>query len=251
MKIQQHAFLPRLGIVYTVTRNINVYGVYTRGYNPQDAATQSNPLTGGPFDPIESELVEGGVKTEWLDGKLSGNLSVYNIIQKNTLYPAGVAGQPDLLTQVGKETAKGVELDLTGQITKDWTIVANYAYNDAVISNALGDDKVLMNRQKPNAPKHQGNLWTKYTLPQGKLKGLGLALGGNFVDYRTVSLNTEQLLPGYAIFNAALYYKVNRVQLQVNFNNLTNKTYWVGGYDYLRLFPGAPRNWMSTISYTF
>jgi iron complex outermembrane receptor protein len=250
-KVQQHAFLPRLGLVYTVTRNVNVYGVYTKGYNPQDAATQSNPLTGGPFDPIQSELVEGGLKTEWLGGKLTGNLSVYHIIQKNTLYPAGVADQPDLLTQVGKETAKGVELDITGQITKDWNIVANYSYNDAVISDALGDDKALINRQKPNAPKHQGNLWTKYTLPQGKLKGLGLGVGGNFVDSRNVSLNEVQSLPGYALFNAALYYKVNKVQLQVNFNNLTNKTYWVGGYDYLRLFPGAPRNWMATISYTF
>ncbi|WP_343667988.1 TonB-dependent receptor [Chitinophaga sp.] len=249
--VKQHAFLPRLGLTYSVTRNINIYGVYTKGYNPQDAATQSNPLTGGPFDPIESELVEGGLKTEWLQGKLTGNLSVYRIIQKNTLYPAGVANQPDLLTQVGKETAKGIEVDITGQITKDWNIVANYSYNDAIISDALGTDKALIGRQKPNAPKHQGNLWTKYTIPAGKVKGLGLGVGANFVTTRNVSLNTTQTLPGYALLNAALYYKVNKVQLQLNFNNLTNKIYWVGGYDYLRLFPGAPRNWQATISYTF
>lgn len=250
-KIRQHAFLPRVGLVYGITRNINLYGVYTKGYNPQDAATQNNPLTGGPFDPIESELVEGGVKAEWLQGKLTTNLSVYHIKQKNTLYPAGVSGQPDLLTQIGEETAKGVEVDVTGQLTDNWNIIATYSYNDAVISNAAGTDKDLVGLQKPNAPKQQGSLWTKYTIPSGQVKGLGVAVGGNFVTKRNVSLNKVQTLPGYALLNAALYYKVNKVQLQLNFNNLTDKVYWVGGYDYLRLFPGAPRNWQATISYTF
>ncbi|HJT74283.1 MAG TPA: TonB-dependent receptor, partial [Chitinophaga sp.] len=250
-KVRQHAFLPRVGLVYSVTRNINLYGVYTKGYNPQDAATQNNPLTGGPFDPIESELIEGGVKAEWLQGKLTTNLSVYHIKQKNTLYPAGVANQPDLLTQIGEETAKGVEVDVTGQLTDNWNIIATYSYNDAVISNAAGTDKDLVGLQKPNAPKQQGSLWTKYTIPSGQVKGLGVAVGGNFVTKRNVSLNKVQTLPGYALLNAALFYKVNKVQLQLNFNNLTDKVYWVGGYDYLRLFPGAPRNWQATISYTF
>ncbi|SFW69128.1 TonB-dependent receptor [Chitinophaga sancti] len=250
-KVNQHAFLPRIGLVYTATKNINVYGVYTRGYNPQDAAIQSNPASGGPFNPIESELIEGGLKTEWLEGKLTGNLSIYHIIQKGTLYLAGVRDQPELYLQIGKERAQGVELDITGQITKDWNIIANYSYNDAVITEAKGDDSLKIGDQKPNAPKHQGNLWTKYTIPAGKVKGLGIGVGANFVTTRNVSLNATQTLPGYALLNAALYYKVNKVQLQVNFNNLTDKTYWVGGYDYLRLFPGAPRNWQATISYTF
>lgn len=250
-KVNQHAFLPRLGLVYSATKNINVYGVYTRGYNPQDASIQSNPASGGPFDPIESELIEGGLKTEWLEGKLTCNLSVYHIIQKNTLYLAGVPEQPDLYTQIGKERAQGIELDITGQITKDWNIMANYSYNDAAITNAKGADSVNVGRQKPNAPKHQGNIWMKYTIPAGKVKGLGLGVGANFVTTRNVSLNSTETLPGYALLNAAVYYKVNKVQLQVNFNNLTNKIYWVGGYDYLRLFPGAPRSWQATISYTF
>jgi iron complex outermembrane receptor protein len=48
-----------------------------------------------------------------------------------------------------------------------------------------------------------------------------------------------------------VYYRVNKMQVQLNINNLTNKTHWVGGYDYLRAFPGAPRNLLATVSYTF
>jgi iron complex outermembrane receptor protein len=75
--------------------------------------------------------------------------------------------------------------------------------------------------------------------------------GGNFVTERNLSLNNNQTLPGYELLNGAVYYKIDKFQFQVNLNNLTNKTYWVGGYDYLRLFPGAPRNFMATVSYTF
>ncbi|SFD25253.1 iron complex outermembrane recepter protein [Chitinophaga sp. CF118] len=249
--VSQHKVLPRIGLVYSLTPNINVYGIYTQGYNPQDAATQANPLSGGPFSPIESNLIEGGLKTEWFNSQLTANLSVYQIRQKGTLYTASAPEQPELMIQIGEERARGVELDVTGQITSNWNITLNYAYNDATITEADSKNQIYVGKQKPNAPKHQGNLWTKYIIPAGPAKGLGIGAGGNFVDSRNVSNNATQVIPGYAIFNGALFYKVNKVQLQLNFNNLTNKTYWVGGYDYIRLFPGAPRSWQATISYTF
>jgi iron complex outermembrane receptor protein len=37
----------------------------------------------------------------------------------------------------------------------------------------------------------------------------------------------------------------------MNINNVFNKTYWLGAQNYLRLFPGAPRNLMLTASYRF
>jgi iron complex outermembrane receptor protein len=250
-KVRQHALLPRIGLVYSLTKNINLYGIYTKGYNPQDAATQSNPLSGGPFDPLQSELIEGGLKTEWFNGRLTANASVYHITQKNSLYSADNTEQPDLMVQIGKETAKGVELDVAGQITDNWNVILSYAYNDATITQSGKTDQDLVGVQKPNAPKQQGNLWTKYTISKGIMKGLGAGVGANFVTERNVSLNKVQHLPGYTLLNAALYYKWNKVRIQFNFNNITDKIYWVGGYDYLRLFPGAPRNWQTTLTYTF
>ena len=251
--ITQHAVLPRIGAVYTLNKNINIYGTYTKGYNPQDAAVQSNPLSGGPFDPIRSSLIEGGLKSDWFDGRLTANLSVYNITQTNTLYSANAAENLDSMQQIGKEQAKGVEFDVTGNILPNWNLIVAYSYNDAKITDAgsKATDQVLVNVQKPNAPKNQGSVWTKYTFVNQSLKGLGIGIGGNFVTERNLSLSNTQTLPGYVVFNAAIYYKIDKFQFQVNLNNLAGKTYWVGGYDYLRLFPGAPRNFMSTISYTF
>ncbi|WP_159476578.1 TonB-dependent receptor [Dyadobacter sp. 3J3] len=251
--VTQHALLPRIGAVYTLTKNINIYGTYTKGYNPQDAAVQSNPLSGGPFDPIRSSLTEAGLKSEWFDARLTANLSVYNITQSNTLYSANAPENLDLMQQIGQEKAKGVEFDVTGNILPNWNLIVAYSYNDARITDggAKAADQVLVNKQKPNAPKNQGSVWTKYMFVNQGLSGLGIGLGANFVTERNLSISNTQTLPGYMLLNAGIYYKIDKFQFQINLNNLADKTYWVGGYDYLRLFPGAPRNFMSTISYTF
>ncbi|WP_339925224.1 TonB-dependent receptor [uncultured Cyclobacterium sp.] len=250
--VTQNALLPRIGLVYTINPHINVYGTYVQGYQPQTATVINDPNAGGPFDPLTSELGEIGAKTEWFDGKLSGSLAIYTLTEWGSLYNANEPGQPDLLVQNGEEVSKGFEIDIAGNITPNWSLTASYAFNDAVITQ--NDDENLIGRQKPNAPRNMGNVWTKYLIKEGKFKGLGFGFGANFVTERFGSLGATDnppIFPGYELFDAAIYYKMNRFQIQMNVNNLFDKTHWVGGYDYLRAFPGSPRSAMTTISYIF
>lgn len=248
--VTQDAFIPRIGLVYSATKAINVYATWAKGYSPQTAASLSNPNAGGPFDPQYSELIEAGTKSEWFNQRLAVTASVYRIRLQNVLYNAGVAGQPDLLRQVGEVTAKGAEFEASGSITPNWNLIVTYSYNDAAISKSLKQEEIGV--AQPNAPKHQGSFWTKYSIRGGKFDGIGFGFGGNFVTKRNTDITKlEQTLPSYALLNAALYYRVNKFQVQFNLNNVLNKTHWVGGYDYLRLFPGAPRNWLATVGYTF
>ncbi|WP_294351028.1 TonB-dependent receptor [uncultured Sphingobacterium sp.] len=247
--VHQDVLLPRFGAVYTINPQINLYGTYIKGYNPQTASALANPNAGGPFDPLENDMTEFGLKTAWLDGKLQASTAIYQINQKNTLYPAPTAENADLMEQIGKERSKGIEFDIQGQILPYWSVIASYAYNDARITKGRNNEE--LNKQKPNAPQNTANIWTRFSIPSGKAKGLGIGVGANYVDKRNLSLNLNQKIPSYSLLNAALYYSIGKVQLQANFNNITNKTHWVGGYDYIRLFPGAPRNFLLTLGYTF
>lgn len=249
VKVKQHSFLPRLGLTYTLNPNINLYGTYVKGYNPQTASVLSNPNAGGPFDPLESNMIEFGGKSSWFKENLIVTLSLYKIQQKNTLYSANDASNIDLMRQIGEEESKGIEIDLNGRITPQWSISAAYTYNEAHITDSPVATEI--GRQKPNTPKQQGNIWTRYNFISGALKDFGVAWGTNFVTTRNVSLNVTQTLPGYVLMNAALYYNINKFKIQLNANNIANKTHWVGGYDYIRLFPGAPKNWMLTLGYSF
>ncbi|MNY74591.1 TonB dependent receptor [compost metagenome] len=58
-------------------------------------------------------------------------------------------------------------------------------------------------------------------------------------------------LPAYTIFDAALYYNIDKFRLSGNLNNVLNTDHWIGGFDYNRLFPGTPRNFLVGIGYTF
>ncbi|MCU0354078.1 MAG: TonB-dependent receptor [Cytophagales bacterium] len=252
-RVRQQAFIPRVGLTYRLTDQVNLYATYVQGYQPQEAARINNPNAGGPFRPLVSSLWETGAKTEWLNGRLTANLSVYRLAVQGALYTAGNANNVDQLVQIGEELSRGVEVDVIGQLAPNWSVVATYAYNRAEILSSGNLEEV--NRQKPNAPRHQGSLWTKYVFADGRLKGLGFGLGSNFVTERLGSIvaagQQPVVLPGYTLFNAAVYYQTGRFQIQLNGNNLTDKTHWVGAYDIIRLFPGAPRNWLASVAYTF
>ena len=244
-KVTQHAFLPRAGLTYSLTRNVNLYGTYVQGYQPQDAANE-DPNLGGPFDPMESNMIEFGSKTTWFGDRLSATVALYKIREKNTLYQIP---NSDLMQQIGEEESKGVDLDINGKIMPNWNMSIAYAYNNSSITRDANG--MPTNIQKPNMPHHQGNLWTRYSFGRGPFKDLGIGLGTHFVTQRNLQINEAQTIPGYVVTDMALYYHVNKFLLQLNMNNILNKTYWVGGYDYIRLFPGEPHNWLLTFGYSF
>ena len=256
-KIEQQALIPRIGLVVTATDNINFYSTWMKGFEPQSAALQTDPdRYGGPFDPVYSELYEVGAKTDWFQKRLSATASVFKIIQQNSLYPASpaVPGKPDLRMQIGEEESNGFEFDLAGEIAPNWSILASYAYIDARITKTASNSEKDFDMQRPSTPRHSGNIWTKYIITEGPLKHLGLGAGYNFVTERYGQVGRRAnttVYPGYGLVNAVLYYKINQIQLQANLNNVLNKTHWVGGYDKLRSFPGAPRNINVTVSYKF
>lgn len=254
-KIEQQAFLPRIGLIISASPNINVYSTWVKGFEVQSASIQSDPERyGGPFDPIYSELYEIGMKTDWFNRRLSATISVFDILQKNTLYDAPQTGKPDWKTQIGEERSRGLEIDVAGQIFPNWSVVANYAYTDARITKTATNSEKDFDMQRPSTPRHAGNIWTKYIITRGMFKDLGAGVGYNFVTerYGQVGRRTNTTVyPAYGLVNAVLYYKVNNIQLQLNVNNIFDKIHWVGGYDKLRSFPGAPRNVNASVTYKF
>ena len=252
-KTTQTAFIPRLGLVYALTPSTNVYASWIRGFEPQSVAIQSDPETGGPFDPMKSELWEVGAKGEYLNKRLSVTTSVFRIRKNNSLYPAGDPVNPKLRVAVGEEVSRGVEFDVSGRILPYWSITANYSYNVAEITKAAPGTKDL-NIQRPGTPRHAANLWTKFIIPTGALRNLGMGLGINGVSAREGQVGRRAQLvtyPGYSLLNLALYYKVREIQLQLNWNNVLDKRYYISGFDRFRSFPGAPSNINLTATYRF
>lgn len=248
-QVHQKALLPRIGLVYTPIEEVSLYGTYVYGYQPQEAGYIGDPERyGGPFDPLESNMVEFGAKSAWFHNRLTANLAIYQIEQNNVLQNASEAGNPDLLRQIGQVRGKGIELDIYGNIFRNLSITANLAFNKTEITKS--EDESEIGRQTANAPKSQGGVWAKYDFFEGPLSGISIGLGTNFQSDK-VSSKDNINLPAYQVVNGALYYTIDKIKISAAFNNVFNKTYWLGADSFSRLFPGTPQNFLVGVGYTF
>lgn len=253
--------LPRIGLTYAINKNVNVYGTYLEGYQPQSNTVSLMPSTGAffwteksaaAFKPLESDLKEIGVKANLFKNRINLTASVYEINQKNILMNANDPTQPDLLVQRGADRSRGFELDLAGYILPNWQINASYSYIDAKIVTDFNEQ--LNGTRKENVPTNSANLWTRYNFEANSaLKDLGFGLGIQHSGNKIPWFSRAFEVPAYTLLDMALYYTPTKsnVQLAINMNNVTNETYWIGAQNYLRLFPGAPRNTTLTLTYKF
>lgn len=241
---RQHKLLKRVGAMYKASKNINVYTSYIEGFEVQTNAYLGTTAYGGPFAPMSSKMFEGGLKTEWLNGKLNASVAYFNIHQKNVLTD-DPNDSNELKKQGANQRSQGVELEVTGRILPNWQINAGYSFIDANLKE--NGEKY----RKENTPKHSFNFWTRYDVTQGALQNFGIGIGGNYVGEKIAWIDRSLTVPSYMVVDAAVYYKLKKVQLAVNVGNVFNKTYWLGAFDYTRLFPGTPRNVMFNIKYSF
>lgn len=262
-KVKQSVFLPRIGLTYAINQQFNYFVSYSQGFIPINPQFVRNPENYGRTEPFKSQTsyqVETGLKTEFFNQRLFSSISFYHIERQNMLVNTGQIadnGNP-IYRQNGRVKSQGLEFDLKGNLFPFLNISANYAFNlTEVMESDLKLEKGMVNA---NAPKHLAALWTKYTQRDGALQGLGIGIGGQYVGKKRME-NTVQHIqsgelewkfwPSYFIANAAVYYKLDKMTFSINANNLFDKYYFVGGFDYTRAFPGSPRNLMTAIKYTF
>lgn len=247
--VEQTALTPRIGLVYRLTADVNLYGTFTQGFEPQNAAIIASPdIYGGPFDPETSDLFEAGAKGTFLNGRLLTTTAVYQITKRNVLVNANAPGNLERLEQRGETRSRGFEVELTGSVSDALRITSNYAFNDAVITDS--DDPAEIGLVAENAPAHQGGFWSRYTFTSGPLAGVGFGAGIRFVTDRE-TFDRSLTLPGHTIFDASVFYSVGQFRITAYADNVLDRTHWVGGYNYGRIFPGTPRSVRIRIGYSF
>ncbi|SEL42192.1 TonB-dependent receptor [Parapedobacter koreensis] len=234
---------PRAGLVYQPWASTSIYIDYNRGFIPQYSNERKY---GGPFDPETSHQFELGYKGSYLHNRLHPSIAVYQITKRNVLkyyqdeaLPNGFGYRP--LEQV---RSRGIELGLSGSITDELYLIANYSHNETIINKS--DDPAEIGAGFYNAPSDVASAWLSYTLRKTALKGLFAGVGFNYVGDRTAYFGEA---PGYTLLDAAIGYRYAQFTLQCNGNNLADRNYvYAGGYaDYT---PGSPRNFMVTLSYS-
>jgi iron complex outermembrane recepter protein len=248
---QQHAhydrFTPRVGFSWLFSDAFSVYTIYDQCFIPQ---YQKN-IQQIPFKPLTGYNLEAGIKHFFFNKKLNAGLSVYKILSNNALTPDPL--HPNNYIQTAQYIHKGVEMDVVGNITPAFVINANYAYTDARVSKG---DSNQVGKKKLGTPDNSANLWFKYTLLNGKLKGFSFALGYQYMGRRCALFINDPpgniYLPVYNLFDAAISYHNDKFNIGLNVYNITNINYASNGYfntynSEWRYTPGEPANFRLSV----
>ena len=97
---------------------------------------------------------------------------------------------------------------------------------------------------------HAANLWSTYQIQSGLARGLTFGFGITYKgDTFADGLNLLRV-PSYTVFDAAVSYRVKRMDLAVNIRNLTNKTYFTNP-TFAGALPGDPLSAFGSIRFNF
>lgn len=238
-------FSPRAGLVYQPIEQISLYASFSQSFNPDIFSTTAD---GSPLEPTIGNQYEVGIKGEFLDGRLSTTLAAYEITKKNVA--AINPEDQDFSIPIGEVRSRGIELDIIGEITDGWNIIASYAYTDAEISE--GNEFFAAGNRLTNVPENSASLWTTYEVQSGDLEGLGFGVGLFFVGEREGDSDNTFRLPSYVRTDAALYYRRNNWRAALNFQNLFDVDYIRSSAGFrASVYPGEPFTVIGTVSVEF
>jgi iron complex outermembrane receptor protein len=245
-RIEDEAFSPRVGLVYQPLPWLALYGSYVESFGSENSGLSR---TGEAFKPETGTQYEAGLKTELLDRRLSATLAFYHLTKQNVLTPDPV--DPNFSVQTGEARSRGIEVDLAGEITPAWSLIAAYAYTDARITQ---DNSGREGFRIEDVPEHSGSLWTRYRFLGGLWQGLSLG-AGVFVAGKRTGFENDFTVPGYARVDALAAYTwqlgPTRVTAQLNVENLLNKEYLATVVSRAEIIPGAPRTFLGSLRIEF
>lgn len=236
-----------VGTIYNAAPWLNPFVSYSTSTEPQSGAIAS----GGLVDPREARQIEAGVKSEWLEGRLSTSVSVFEIEQTDKAESDPL--NPGFVTLVGDERVQGIELEAVGQITDEISVLAGYSYLDAEITSST--TPALVGTASANTPRNKFSLYGQYEFRTGPLAGLSAGLGVIHVgDRQGDNANTYQL-PNYTRWDASIAYRRGPWRMRLAVENLTDKDYVAGTAGTLsggqRVTQGAKRFITLTAGYDF
>ncbi|HEY0096412.1 MAG TPA: TonB-dependent receptor, partial [Archangium sp.] len=224
LRRQDNLFNWRVGVLVHPLEKTSLYATYGTSANP---SAEVGVLTTGTVDlePERNATIELGAKTDLFEDRLGLNAAVFRVDKTNARVPnTDPSGPPTILE--GAQRVQGFSVGVTGSITSTWRVIANYTQLDSEIREHT--NPYLVGQPLPSTPPRSLSLWTTLT----PLQQLTIGAGAVYQDVTTVNNPTSAAqsfnkVPNYWRFDAFASYSLwERLDLQLNVNNLTNRFFY-------------------------
>ena len=247
----------KAGVVYKPAAYGTLYAAFANSSTPPGSSfafsTNATNANNPNLKPQESRNYEAGIKWEFFDRNVSANLAFYRSENLNTGSIDAVTG---LVTQDISQTAEGVELGLSGRITKDWLVFGGIGFIDTSYNSAGTTAGANDGAELRFTPRLSANLWTTYAIARKLTIGGGLQYSDSVLrstsNTVTDTATSVRSIPDYWLANLMAAYAVNdRVTLRLNVNNVFDEDYFRLNNNGGRYYPGTPRTILLTADLRF
>ena len=182
-----------------------------------------------------------------MPNRLTASVAGFHVVRENDF--AADPNNPYLQIQVGQRRSQGAEVDVLWQATPSVTLLFNYAYIDAEITQ---DTLLPVGAALPRTPRHSGRFWARYDVHNGPLAGLGFSAGVSAGTSRADDDANSFFTQDYYTVDAQASYVRGPWAMRVNVENLTDRHYhepyvYLGG----SVTPNRPVSVFATVAYTF
>jgi iron complex outermembrane receptor protein len=178
---------------YQLSPDALAYAQFTQGFRPGFGQTPppdncNAGANAGDVQPDSVDNYEIGVKTGWLNKRLTVNASVYRIdwrnIQQLEALPCGF----DIYGNAGKAINRGVELEAEGRISSYLNAGLSGSYTSAKLQNSATAFAAMAGDQIENVPSWQYAVYAETAFPVGQgFEGFGRVdyqyTGSSFGNY--------------------------------------------------------------------
>lgn len=225
-EITDKKFTPRIGLTFLFTKDLSAYALHDESFLAQRGAI----YRGGRLPPLTGSNNEVGVKVLLFKRQLAITASAYDIKINDVGTPD--PNHPGFFLTTGQIRSQGFDVDVAGRINSNLYVNANYAWVDPRITK--DQDTTLIGLQNYGTCKNLANLWLKYQVNNGALKGIGFGAGYQYTDKRNAvarwnSSEGTKYLPTYSLFDGVVSYTTARFSIGFNIYNIGNKRYAAGG----------------------
>lgn len=238
----------RAGLIWQPSDAQSYYVSFANSYNPSGelgvyAGTAQTPLTAVTqnLPPEENRNSEVGATWTFMRG-LQLRSALFRTEKLNQRIANSIT---NVLELAGKRRVQGVEFELAGSITPNWDVYSGLALSDAKIVKAT----VNQGNTPLGVSEVAGSIWTVYRLGAGWEMGGGLRYNSGF----NLTDANNGFVPAYAVADATVAYVQKKYEVRLNAYNLTDKLYYIGGYNNAanRVIPGQPRSISVSLRYNF
>ncbi len=227
--LSYHQLLPKVSLSYFPNEDITLYSTITKGYKAGGFNATFERDEDETYNPEYSWNYEAGLKSVWLDDRLTANLSVFYIDwQAQQVVQSVPSGRGIMIKNAGRSESKGLEFETRYKFNTSFNLAASFGYTDAY----------FVDYQKNTTTDYSGNtlpLVPKYTF--GALANYKYLLQNKYINYILFNVNYKYFgkfywdvdnvayQDSYGLLNANISFALKKMTLGLWGKNLTGADY--------------------------